>query len=154
MSKIMIVDDEENLLHSLKRILSKTKDLDIVTCNSPYEALDIATTIDIDMFISDYRMPGMNGVDFLVSTKQSNPHAIRLILSGATDSEGLVNAINQAEIYRFISKPVQPLELISTVKQALQHRKKQKELERRESTLKKLVESTSMISHVIRDHYE
>jgi len=162
MSRIMIVDDEDNILHALRRILLKDKVWDIVTCNSPNEALEIANTSDFELFISDYRMPGMNGVEFLVSTKQNNPHAMRLILSGATDFEGLVEAINDAEIYRFINKPVQANELISIVKQALQFqsleqenrqlanqvRHQQNELDRREFALKKLAEKHPLITAV------
>jgi YesN/AraC family two-component response regulator len=117
--KILIVDDEENVLHSLKRILSKERNWEVITCDNPMDALDIANATTIHLFISDYRMPVMNGVEFLVFTKQNNPDAVRLILSGATDYNGLRNAINLAEIYRFINKPVDSQELITTVKRAL-----------------------------------
>ena len=104
----------------------------------------------------------MNGVDFLVGTKEHNPHSMRVILSGSTDFDGLMEAINKAEIYRFISKPVDAHELIDTIKQALQLyellnenrvlaekvRAQKLELDRRGSALRKLAEEHPMIAHV------
>lgn len=120
MYKIMIVDDEESILHSLRRILSKQNDWDIVTCSDPLEAADIASHSNFDLFLSDYRMPGMNGVEFLIGSKENNPHSMRIILSGLTDFDGLVDAINDAEIFRFISKPTDANKLILTINQALE----------------------------------
>ncbi len=162
MYRLMIVDDEENVLHALRRILSKTKNLDIVTCNSPFDALEIARESDFHLFISDYRMPGMDGVEFLIEVKKIHPGALRLILSGQTDFDALVSAINQAEIYRFIMKPVQSYELIATVQQALQYhdlakenryladqiRKQKEELNRRETALRKLADEHPLIAEV------
>ena len=162
MYKIMIVDDEVNVLHALKRMLSKAGDWEIVTCANPHDALDIAHDSHFHLFLSDYRMPGMNGVDFLIHTRRLHPNSMRLILSGATDFEGLVSAINEAEIYRFIAKPTQAVELIATIKQALQFfeiaqenqlladqvRRQQKELERREYALKKLAKEHPLIAQV------
>jgi DNA-binding NtrC family response regulator len=158
----MIVDDEDNILHSLRRVLSKSKNLDIVTCNNPFDALEIARDSDFHLFISDYRMPGMNGVEFLIETRAHHPHAIRLVLSGETDFDGLVSAINKAEIYRYLPKPVQAYELISTVEQALQYfdlasenrllveqvREQEKELDRREVALRKLADEHPVIAQV------
>jgi DNA-binding NtrC family response regulator len=158
----MIVDDEENILHSLRRVLSKSKNLDIVTCSDPLDALETARSSEFHLYISDYRMPGMNGVDFLIATREFHPHAIRLVLSGETDFSALVNAINKAEIYRYIPKPVQSYELIATVEHALrffdlarenrllveQVRKQEKELDRRETALRKLADEHPIIAQV------
>ncbi len=162
MYRLMIVDDEENILHSLKRNLSKQKEWDIVTCNDPLEAIEIANTSRFDLFLSDYRMPGMNGVEFLVETKKINQNAMRIILSGATDFNGLMDAINKAEIYRFISKPVDANELIQTISHALQFyeilkenrilaakvRAQESELSRRALALKKLAKEHPLIAQV------
>jgi len=160
--RLLVVDDEENILHSLRRIFSKRKEWEIVTCSDPLEAVDIAKDSNFDLFLSDYRMPGMNGVEFLTRTKETNPHSMRIILSGATDFDGLVEAINKAEIYRFISKPVNPHELILTINQALRLndlvnenrvladkvRTQKTELDRREIALKKLSEEHPLITQV------
>jgi DNA-binding NtrC family response regulator len=133
-----------------------------VTCSDSLEALAITGNSHFDLFLSDYRMPGMNGVEFLMHTKQFHPEAMRLILSGATDFSGLVNAINKAEIYRFISKPVQSYDLISTIEQALQFyeirkenkrlaeqvRRQQSELDKREIALKRFSEQHPVLAQV------
>jgi two-component system, probable response regulator PhcQ len=119
MYRIMIVDDEENILSSLNRILKKEDDFQIVAHTDPHAALADANRSQFHLFLSDYRMPSMNGVDFLVRTKNSNPHAMRIIISGVADFTALMDAINQAEIYRFIPKPIQVHELLQTLRQAL-----------------------------------
>jgi DNA-binding NtrC family response regulator len=115
----MIIDDEENILNSLNRILKREQDFEIVAHTNPHAALADANRSKFHLFLSDYRMPSMDGVEFLVNTKHSNPHAMRLIISGAADFSALMDAINQAEIYRFIPKPIQVQELIQTLRQAL-----------------------------------
>jgi DNA-binding NtrC family response regulator len=119
MHQIMLVDDEENILSSLSRILKREAGLKIVTHSDPCAALAEANRSKFDLFLSDYRMPYMDGVEFLVNTKEHNPDAMRLILSGAADFSALMDAINRAEIYRFISKPIQVHELIQTLRHAL-----------------------------------
>lgn len=120
MHRIMLVDDEENILLSLNRSLRKNTSLDVVLHTSPLDALQEASDSHFDLFLSDYRMPEMDGVNFLVSTKHFHPNAMRLILSGTADFDVLIAAINKAEIYRYISKPVRSEELLHTLKQALQ----------------------------------
>jgi len=116
----MLIDDEENILNALIRILRSNSDWDIETYSNPVEALKRAKTNNFDLFLSDYRMPEMDGVELLSEIKVVQPESMRLILSGFSDLNALISAINQAEIYRFITKPWEDYELISTVKQALQ----------------------------------
>ncbi|MCP3851730.1 MAG: response regulator [Gammaproteobacteria bacterium] len=113
--KIMIVDDEENILLSLKRMLNKEKHWEIETFTDPIKALEAANNSNFDVIISDYMMPHMNGVEFLVFTKENNPDAMRLMLSGNTNFDGLINAINKGNIFRYIAKPVKTTELKDTI---------------------------------------
>jgi len=122
MYRIMIVDDEENILRALKRVLDRQFDWEIETCGRPADALKRAETTAFDLFLSDYRMPEINGVQLLIDIRQLQPEAMRLILSAHTDLNALTSAINQAEIYRFISKPWEDYDLITTLIQALVHR--------------------------------
>jgi len=122
MYKIMLVDDEDNILSALKRCLSKCKEWEIEIFNSGTEALHRAESSSFDLFISDFRMPKMNGVEFLTNVKQLQPNAVRIILSGHTDLEALLGAINDAEIFRFINKPWHDKELILTIEQALKYK--------------------------------
>ena len=122
MYRIMLIDDEVNILTSIKRLLKRKKDWEVESFTDPHEAIRRAQTTPFEMFLSDYRMPLMNGVELLEELKKHQPEAIRLILSGYTDLEALLGAINEAEIFRFISKPWEDYELISTMELALEHR--------------------------------
>ena len=122
MYRIMIVDDEPSILSSLERVLKKGDDWDIETYDSAADALQRAQTTIFELVISDYRMPEMDGVDFLRAIRKLQPEAMRIILSGFTDLEALLGAINEAEIFRYICKPWDNRELIATIRHAFVHR--------------------------------
>ena len=126
MYRIMLVDDEINILSALKRALLTIPidDLDgdrpeIETFTSAREALSRMGSKHIDLIISDFRMPEMNGIEFLSAARELQPDAARLILSGQADLAVMIDAINRAQIYRFIGKPWHDYELRSAVTQAL-----------------------------------
>jgi len=127
MSRILIVDDDESILKSLRRLLSMTPctagedtyKLTVDIFSSPVLALEKARHTAYDLVLSDYRMPMMNGVQFLKAFREIQPDAARLILSGYADLNGLIGAINEAGINRFISKPWNDYELVSTLGQLL-----------------------------------
>lgn len=121
MTTLAFVDDEVNILYSIKRLLRK-KDWTLLTFVSPEEALiELKGRTDIDIIVSDYRMPGMNGVEMLKLMKHDCPDALRIILSGHADLQGILEAVNQAEIYRFITKPWIDEDFIITLENAIQY---------------------------------
>jgi len=130
MSRLMIVDDEEAILRSLRRLLlavpcrtgHSSYQLEIEVFASPLQALERARHAAFDLFLSDYRMPGMDGVAFLKAVRELQPDAARLILSGYADLNALLGAINEAQIFRFLSKPWNDFELVSAIAQALEYR--------------------------------
>ena len=130
MYRIMVVDDEQNILNALRRLFSspllqgmENSKFQVETFTSPQQALRRAEDGAVfDLVISDYRMPEMDGVAFLKALRQIQPDAERLILSGYADLDALVGAINEAQIFRFVSKPWNDYELKSAVAQALVHR--------------------------------
>ena len=118
-SKILIVDDEPNVLKSLARLL---KQYEPITAGSGEEALLLAENQVFDLVISDYRMPGINGIDFLILFKRMQPDAIRIVLTGFADLEGAQHAINEAQVFRFINKPWSNLEILNVVQNGLAHK--------------------------------
>ncbi len=121
MTTLAFIDDEVNILYAIKRLLRK-KDWNLLTYNSPQEALaDLKGRADIDIIVSDYRMPEMNGVEMLRILKKDCPNALRIILSGHADLQGILLAVNQAEIYRFITKPWIDEDFIITLENAIQY---------------------------------
>ena len=136
MAHLLLVDDEVNILKSISRmcwnekLLPALPDLQITTFDSPFRAIAFATHHAIDLVVSDYRMPEMNGVAFLTRIRALQPNAARILVSALADKEGIVSAINDAAIFRFVSKPWNDLELKAAIGAALAHRHVQLENER------------------------
>jgi DNA-binding NtrC family response regulator len=121
-SKLLLVDDEPNLTSALVRSLDR-KQFEIFTADSAQQGLMILAGNDIDVVVSDERMPGMTGSEFLSEVRKKWPSTIRMILSGQADLEAAVRAINEGEVYRFLLKPCHPKELQMTILQGLQHKR-------------------------------
>ncbi len=117
---LLIVDDESNVLRSLKRLLFET-DYRVLTAESGDEGLKMfENESSIQLVVSDYRMPEMNGVEFLKRVKELHPDTIRIILSGYADVIAIVEAINDGQVYKFISKPWNDQDLLTTVMRAFE----------------------------------
>ena len=130
MSRIQIVDDEPNILKSLTRVL-RNPDWQIDCFSDPQQALDRLQHTDYAVIISDYQMPQLDGVTYLRFARQRQPDAVRMVLTGQTDREAMVRAVNQAEIHRFLLKPWDEYELVAAVQSALalfQMRRENREL--------------------------
>ena len=121
MPHLLILDDEELILNALVRAL-KSEEYTLDKFTSPLQALDKLGKTNYDVILADYRMPEMDGITFLKKAKQHLPQAKRIILSGQADFNGLVNAINEAEIFRFIFKPWNDDELKAILMQATAHK--------------------------------
>lgn len=118
---ILIVDDEVNILKTLRRVLKDDKYV-IFTAQSAEEGLKLLEKEKIDLIISDQKMPGMEGLEFLEKTIENYPDIIRIILSGHADVHDAIRAINNGCVYKFIVKPWNNEELKITVKRALEQR--------------------------------
>jgi len=119
--RILCVDDERNVLRSLERIFLDD-DYEIVTAGSGEEGLEIMTESgnSFQVVVSDYRMPVMNGVEFLKSVYEHWPDTVRIVLSGYADAGAIVAAINEGHIYKFIPKPWNDEELRVTIQNCLE----------------------------------
>ena len=122
MTRILIVDDDRNVLNGVLRILSEDRTLEIKTCTSTDAALASVMETRYDIVISDYRMPGCDGISFLKNVKALQPRAVRIVLSGYCDKTSLYCAINEVQAHRYIEKPCDATALRAVITQVLQER--------------------------------
>ena len=117
--KMLVVDDEPDNLDLLYRTFRR--DFSVLKADSGIKALEIlASEGEVAVIISDQRMPEMKGTEFLSKTLPQFPNTVRIILTGFTDIEDLVEAINSGQVYKYITKPWDPNELKGVVKKAAQ----------------------------------
>jgi len=118
-TKALFVDDEENILKSLKRLLMD-EDIDILTATSGEQGLDVLrNTPEIGLIVSDQRMPGLLGADFLRQSREITPDALRIMLTGYADITATIDAINKGGAYLYINKPWDDEEMIRTIRDAV-----------------------------------
>ena len=113
---ILIVDDEPDVLFSLKGLLRR--EFELFTAESGDEAIKILNEHPIHVIMTDQRMPGMSGVELMNRARSDHPDAIRIIFTGYADVKAVVEAMNSGGLYRYITKPWDPDELIETLQMA------------------------------------
>lgn len=118
---LLLVDDEQNILSALKRLLRRDG-YQILTANSAQEGLEVLAKNKVDVILSDQRMPGMNGVEFLRTAKITYPDTVRIVLSGYTELQSVTDAINEGAVYRFLTKPWEDQLLRDHIEEAFQHK--------------------------------
>ena len=118
---LLLVDDEPNIVSALKRLFRRDGH-EILTANSGDEGLQVLAKHSVDIIISDQRMPGMTGVEFLRAAKVLYPDTIRIVLSGYTELQSVTDAINEGAVYRFLTKPWDDEALREQIDKAIQHR--------------------------------
>lgn len=102
--RVLFVDDEENILHSVERVFSE-KDIRVLKAGSAEKALEIIKREDIAVLVSDHLMPGMKGTELLSRVKDISPDTVRILMTAYADLATAVNAINEGEVFRFVVKP-------------------------------------------------
>jgi len=150
--KVLYIDDEENNLIAFKA--SFRRQYEIYTANSAAEGLKVLENLPIEVIIADQKMPQTTGVEFFKSITTTFPDPVRILLTGYTDISALADAINHGDIYRYITKPWNDLELHNSIKNAhdaykskIDLRNKIKELEKTNDELNRFIYS---ISHELR----
>ena len=116
---LLLVDDEENIVSSLKRLFRRDG-YRILTAGSGAEALKVLAANDVTVILSDQRMPGMTGVEFLRQAKVLCPDSVRMTLSGYTDLQSIIDAVNEGAVYKFLTKPWDDARLREHVAQAFE----------------------------------
>jgi response regulator RpfG family c-di-GMP phosphodiesterase len=119
---IAIVDDEEMVLTSLRSFLLLETEYQVETFSSPNEAISFLKEQPLDLVISDYLMPGMNGIEFLLEIKKLHPFATRILLTGYADKENAIKAINDVGLYQYVEKPWNNDDLKITIQNGLERR--------------------------------
>ncbi|MFH1516168.1 MAG: ATP-binding protein [bacterium] len=113
---ILLVDDEDLVLSALSRMLRK-ENYAVLTAKGGEEGLMILEQNEVQLVISDYLMPGMDGIQFLSKVKDRYPEIMRIILTGNSDLKIVISAINEGEVYRYLTKPLEHDELIAVIRQ-------------------------------------
>lgn len=118
-ARILLVDDEQSVLNALNRFFRRN-DYEVQMCVSAREALKLMENSEpFHLVISDYKMPEMNGIEFLSIVRSRWPETVRIVLSGFADYSAIIDATNQGNIYKFISKPWDEDFLLDSVQEAL-----------------------------------
>lgn len=117
---LLWVDDEPNLLKSYRRTL-RTEPYTVLTAQSGAEALALIQQQKVQVVISDYRMPQMNGIELLAEIKRIDPRIVRVILSGYADEASIEAALRNGGIWRYLLKPIDNPDLLAQVREMFSH---------------------------------
>lgn len=152
--EILFVDDEEYILDIATQIFAD-RGIDILTSNSPGDALEQLKNHEIAVLVSDNHMPGMRGIDLLSRVKIISPDTVKILMTGFADLETALEAINRVEVYRFLVKPWENSQLVAIVEDALERYRLVKSILRGdENTMRSLVHALELKDPYTRGHSE
>jgi len=117
---LLLLDDEENILRALARVFRRDG-YRILSTTSISEAFKLLAENDVQVIISDQRMPEMSGTEFFSQVKAIHPETVRIVLSGYTDLKSVTDAINEGAIYKFLTKPWDDKQIRDQIQQAFQY---------------------------------
>ena len=145
-TSILCVDDEKDNLEALERIFRT--DFNVLKANSGAEALEVLSkNKDVALILSDQRMPEMTGSEFLKQSIKTHPHTIRMLLTGYTDIESVIDAINSGEIYKYLTKPWDPVDLENTIKKGVERYQLNSELKLKNQELVNALEELKTLDN-------
>jgi two-component system, probable response regulator PhcQ len=154
---ILIVDDEPGVLTSLTRMLAG-EDYAVITAPGGEEGLALLAQQKVQLVISDEKMPGMSGTEFLAQVRRRHPAVIRIMLTGKPSVDAAMQAVNKGEIYRFFTKPWDQDQLIVAIRHGIEKHEMDEENRMLLRTIKKqrierkvLEQQYPGITNVIRD---
>ncbi len=117
--RVLLVDDDENLLRGLARAL-RFQPYHVYTARSGEEALHVLKSQPIDVIVADEKMPGLSGGDLLAWVAANCPEVVRIVLTGHPSAESAIRAINEADVFRFFTKPCDTVRLALAIRQAIE----------------------------------
>ncbi len=118
---VLCVDDEPNILSALRRLL-RPSGYRVLVAESGAEGLELMASEQVDLVISDMRMPNMDGAAFLAAVKAGWPDVVRILLTGYADMASTIDAINRGEIFRYVTKPWVDSDMLLTLRQGLERK--------------------------------
>jgi DNA-binding NtrC family response regulator len=127
--RIVIVDDEEMVLTSLSSFLSLETEYALETFTNPKVALEYMKDNDVDLVLSDFLMPEMDGIAFLMQARTLRPDAPRIILTGYADKENAIKGVNEAKLFQYVEKPWNNDDLLIILRNAIDQRMLWKKLQ-------------------------
>ena len=140
---VLIADDEEMVIASIKAFLQLETDFQVYGFTDPAEAAGFAENNPVDVAVSDYLMPKMNGIQLLGRIKDSQPEASRVLLTGHADKQSAIQAINQVALFQYLEKPWDNAQLLLVIRSGAERarlfrdlREKVEELDSAHSSLK------------------
>ncbi|HYI01235.1 response regulator [Hyalangium sp.] len=145
---LLLVDDEADVLDILVRMFQRQ--YRVLTATSGQEALSILRTQTVDVLITDQRMPEMTGIELVTASRAEGIDVTTLLLTGYTDPEDIIAAINQGQVYRYITKPWEVNDLLITVKNAVEYTQLRRDKERLLRQLHQRVEALFVLYEVSR----
>ena len=125
---IVLVDDEEMILTSIRTLLMLEADYDVTCFTSPLEAVKHIEKNTVDMTVSDYMMPGMTGIQLLAEAKRHQPEATRVLLTGHADKASAIQAINEVGLFQYLEKPWDNAQLLLVIQQGVERTELLREL--------------------------
>ncbi len=146
--RLLAVDDEPLSLKLVTNAFATESDIEVLSTTSALRALEIAQLSDIDLVITDQRMPEMTGMQFLSRLRELRPHALRILLTAFPDTAVALKAINEGLVYRFVLKPWDPEEMRVTVRRALETKRLSDEHDRLVTQLKKSHDELARAEHM------
>ncbi|MDB5814068.1 MAG: histidine kinase [Rhodocyclales bacterium] len=120
-STLLLVDDEDNIISALRRLLRRDG-YRILTANGGEAGLQVLEHEHVDVIVSDQRMPGMTGTEFLSRAREKWPQTIRIVLSGYTELGSVTSAINEGSVYKFLTKPWDDEQLRANIADAVRRK--------------------------------
>src|SRR6266404_2253285 len=130
---ILCVDDEVDNVEALERLFRRK--YNVLKATSGAEALKIIATEKVSLIVTDQRLPNMTGVEFLSESMKIQPDTIRILLTGFTDIDSVISAVNSGQIYRYVTKPWDPVDLANTVDKAIERYDMSAELKEKNQAL-------------------
>jgi len=146
--RLLVVDDEPMALNLVNRVFEAESDIEVLSTTSAVRGMEMAMLSDIDLVITDQRMPEMDGLQFLARIREIRPHALRVLLTAFPDTTVALKAINEGLVYKFVLKPWEPEDMRVTIRRALETKRLSDEHEKLVGQLKSSHEDLVHAEHM------